>query len=109
MGKGSEASLFERFVIMIMGLGVMLVGAYPLTKSNGGVLKYLKSKGIEVQPLEKFLDSTSKRARLKYQEIKDESEKSASHRKSLAKENELDSLTKDDKKDLDSLLDDVLK
>lgn len=109
MGNGSEASLFERFVIMIMGLGVMLVGAYPLTKSSGGVLKYLKSKGVEVQPIENFLDKASKRARLKYQEIKDDSAKSSNHRKSNMKSNEIDKISNDDKEELDSLLNEVVK
>lgn len=106
MAKGSEASLFERFVIMVMGLGVVLVGAYPLTRANGGVLKYLKSKGVEIKPIEDFLDTTSKRARLKYEEIKNQTEKSPSQHK---KAKEVDSLSNNDKEELDSLLNEVIK
>ncbi len=79
MGKKPEASLFERFVIMLMGLGVLLVGASPLTKGHGGVFNYLKTKGIEVGGLESYIDSASKRARLKYKEIKAGSAKVEKH------------------------------
>lgn len=110
MGKKAEASLFERFVIMLMGLGVLLVGAYPLTRQHGGVFKYLKSKGLEVGGIESYLDNASKRARLKYKEIKDESHKVESTKVQHSKkvpEKSLDSISGDDREDLNKLLDKV--
>ncbi len=104
MGKKPEASLFERFIIMLMGLGVMLVGVSPLAKEHGGIFKYLKSKGIEVGGLESYIDSTSKRARLKYKEVVAESVKVDKR-----EEKALDAITKKDKEELNKLLDDVVK
>lgn len=104
MGKKPEASLFERFIIMLMGLGVLLVGASPLTKEHGGIFKYLKSKGIEVGGLESYIDSASKRARLKYKEVVAESVKV-----DRREEKSLDAITKNDKEELDKLLDEVVK
>ncbi len=51
MGKNDEASLFQRFVIMLFGLGVVLVGAYPLTKNHGGIKKYIEKKFNEGKEL----------------------------------------------------------
>ena len=112
MGKKAEASLFERFVIMLMGLGVLLVGAYPLTRQHGGLFKYLKTKGIDVGGIESYLDSASRRARLKYKEIKDDSVKLESkkvERNPIKKEEKsIDSMSGDDREDLNKLLDKVV-
>ncbi len=110
MAKKSEATLFQRFIIMLMGLGVALVGAYPLTKESGGVLKYLKNKGIAVGGIENYVNTASKRARLKYNEITRESSNSKkSNVKSNVKavEKPKDILDNSDRDDLNKLLEEV--
>ncbi len=42
--KGTGGSLFERFMIIIFGVSLVLLGAYPLGREYGGVGNYVSTK-----------------------------------------------------------------
>ncbi|HMO17537.1 MAG TPA: hypothetical protein PKA63_08470 [Oligoflexia bacterium] len=54
--KSSEGGLFERFLIILFGIAIVMLGAYPLTREYGGVRKYLTVKGDQIA---KYFDAAS--------------------------------------------------
>jgi hypothetical protein len=57
MAKKDEINLFERFLIMSFGVGVVLAGLYPLTRQYGGVENFIKAK---TQKASKIYDNLEK-------------------------------------------------
>lgn len=69
--KASDGGLFGRFLIILFGLGVVLLGAYPLTREYGGVSNYVSIKADQFNDFIGSIDSglsgggeRNKRARL---------------------------------------------
>lgn len=110
--KGNDGGLFERFLIIIFGAAIVLLGAYPLTREYGGVTNYLHSKGRQ---LSSYLDqkdgATTRRGQLssslppaqksRVQDPKRNNKKSVDQKP-------MDELTVDDRKELDTLLQSVV-
>lgn len=54
--KGGDASLFERFMIIIFGASMVLLGAYPLSREHGGVTNYVSAK---LKQISEYVESAS--------------------------------------------------
>jgi len=76
-----DGGLFERFLIMMFGLAIVLLGAYPLSREYGGIRKYLASKGDQ---LARFYDSSLGEAgRIQSKRVESTSRKDSTSRSRL--------------------------
>lgn len=105
MANNEDVSLFERFIIMMFGLGVVLVGLYPLSRQYGGVREFLKEKTSKVFSSYNQFEKSVGRARLS-----DDSEKPRTEKKAIVVEENRkpkDKITNKDREELDKLIDKV--
>jgi hypothetical protein len=110
--KNNDGGLFERFLIIIFGAAIVLLGAYPLTREYGGVTNYLQSKGSQLSSyLDQKGDGTTRRGQLS-SGLPPAQKKRVSdlnrNTKRTVDEKPMDDLTVDDRKELDNLLQSVV-
>jgi hypothetical protein len=107
--KGTDGSLFERFMIIVFGAAIVLLGAYPLSREYGGVRNYISAKLAQVGSYIDSDASTAKRGRLGTAE-KPAAPSRSKDRSSASSPNQkpMDDLSNDDRKQLDSLIQSVV-
>jgi len=112
--KASDGGLFGRFLIILFGLGVVLLGAYPLTREYGGVSNYVSIKADQLNDFIGSIDTSSAgREGSKRAQLSTESSKSRSSGLPPAKTQELGrgepmgKVSKDERKKLDDLINTV--
>lgn len=92
----SIMSLGTRLLIMLYGLGIVLIGAYPIQREYGGVFTFLRKKVVShSQQTESLVRSRAKLA---------DPVSAASGEQSKGKGKDLDHLTKKDKTALNGLI-----
>ena len=100
-------SLGTRLLIMLYGLGIVLIGAYPIVQEYGSVFTFLKKKVVS------YSQQTESQARSRAKLADPVSaaaggsaaaERSASSEQSKGKVKDLDHLTKKDKTALNGLI-----
>ena len=97
-----DVNLFERFLIMMFGLAVVLIGLYPLSRQYGGVREFFQEKAKKISSLYNDTERGLSRARL------NDKSNSTSYNKKVSQEKAPnDKLTNKDREELDSLIDKV--
>jgi hypothetical protein len=111
--KAANGTLFERFMIIIFGSAIVLLGAYPLSREYGGVMNYVSHT---LTRLSSYIDSSevsssSKRGRLdapRTDDTRKTRSETSSIRKDTSNSKPLDDLSTDDRRELDSLIQSVI-
>jgi hypothetical protein len=115
--KSNDGGLLERFLIIMFGAAIVLLGAYPLTREYGGIRNYLSSKGSQLASyFERTGDSTTRYPTTGRGRLSDNLPPAQRKRlpgqqqntKNSSNEKPMDDLTVDDRKELDSLLQSLL-
>lgn len=106
MSHKNSISIFERVIIMLFGVGVVLLGLSPLTKEYGSIRSFLESKSNKLSSVFENLNSTVSRSRLSDNGDANKNEKKAAISDHSKKKTELDNK---DRKELDTLIDNVWK
>ena len=64
MAKRNDVGLFERLIVILFGIGVVLAGLYPLSRQYGGISKFIKEKSSNLGGYYSNFESSLSRARL---------------------------------------------
>ena len=106
MAKKDDISIFERIIIMMFGIGVVLAGLYPLTRQYGGIREFVKSKTARFEKIVRGIETEVNRAQLadpkKVKKIEETEKKSVINKSG-------DNLDNKDRKELDGLIENIWK
>ena len=106
MSNKNSISIFERVIIMLFGVAVVLLGLYPLSREYDGIDGFIKSKAQRFSDLFKEVDNKLDRARLSEERNAPRSTKKA-FVDDVSKKKEVDKIDNKDRQELDSLIDKV--
>jgi hypothetical protein len=105
MAKKEDVSLFERLIVMMFGVGVVMAGLYPLTRQYGGIREFVKSKSASAVNVLNKIEAEVNRAQLADPQKANKVD-SIDRKVSVSKGDKLDNK---DRKELDGLIDNIWK